>query len=367
VKDRQSLVIFLVILGIVLLGGFICYNLLEIVPYTTWSNPSREVKTNEYLVLERWLLEAGFTFNYIAAGSVETILKAPEKTVLIDDSRFNWINSEQLVPWIQEGGRLIVSVDTPSPGEALSNFMALFNVKPIDYSYDYNSNKDESDPKEDVDPDFAGRVFSRVPGVENSAWLDWRKNFAVTVDPEADNHILVMGNKSGLIKLVKVDQDKGWVLFTGKTEFLQNSALPSKENMELAGELFFNDPGKSVLFIRKFNDKRHLLGNLAERGNPMALAVSLALLVVVGFWMVIPSFGRNKPEPERPGKPLRERFLAEGTFLAKYHALGKYIEIYRKELEQRRGVETASVAGTTFSFREFVREQKRLTEQLEEL
>lgn len=365
-KDRQSLVIFLVILGFILLAGFLCYTQLEIVPYTTWTNPSRETRANEYLALERWLLETGFTIDNIAAAGIETILKAPEKTVFIENSRFNWTNHEQLVPWIQEGGRLIVSVDTPSPGEELDNFMALFNIRKTDYLDDYD--KDESDvDDDDFFPDSAEREYSRVPAVENPASLDWQIHFAVTANPETERRISVMGSKHGLIRLVKVELDKGWVVFTGRTLFLQNTSLQAKENRELAGDLLLSDPGKSVLFIRKLDNKRHLLGNLAGRGNPLALAVSLVLLIVIGFWMVIPSFGRSKPEPERPGKPLRERFLAEGTFLAKYHALGKYIDIYRRELEQRRGIETASAAGTAVSFREFLREQKRLTKQLEEL
>ena len=98
--------------------------------------------------------------------------------------------------------------------------------------------------------------------------------------------------------------------------------------------------------------------------------------------MTLPSFGRYRPAPEKPGKPLHERFLAEGRFLKKNLALGKYIECYEKEIEQRnriKGIVPAAASmqlssGTNaadavlplreISFPQFIKEQKILTEQL---
>jgi hypothetical protein len=374
VKDRQSLVIFLVILGVVLLAGVFFKTQMEIAPYITWTEPSKEVKDNEYLAFERWLEQLGFTLTFSTIGSVETVLNAKEKTVFIQNSRFNWTQYEQLYPWIENGGHLIVSIDTEAPGEELEHFMKELGVKKRAFGYRYKD-KDEEDAAE-PEPDSGKDTFSELPREEVSPALGWEVFFSVTANPETDKHIFVMGNST--IKLVKVEQEQGWVVFTGQTPFLKNYNIQSdtldiqenkqrKPNVELAGDLFLDTPEKAVLFIRQLSHQRHLLGLLAERGNPMALGISVALLVVIGFWMVIPSFGRNKPEPQRPGKPLRERFLSEGTFLAKYHALGKYIDVYRKELEQRKGIETAPVDGTALTVMDFLREQKRLTKQLEEL
>ena len=38
---------------------------------------------------------------------------------------------------------------------------------------------------------------------------------------------------------------------------------------------------------------------------------------------------------EKPGKPIRERFLAEGRFLKSYSALNLYSETYMKEIKRR--------------------------------
>jgi len=359
-------------IALLLVGAF-CYTQLEIVPATTWQRASKEARTNEYLALDRWLEGVGCTIRNASVGGVGAVLKGPEKTVFIENSRFNWLNKEQLLPWIEEGGRLIVSLDVP-PGDSLNKFMETFGVKLIDRSRNTLFEDDEDDP-ENPDQASSGNKTSeiiKIPPKEDPLYFDWQTSFAVTEETSAADRIFLMGDKSGNIKLVKLELGKGWMVFTGRALFLHNYSLHRSDHAALARELFCaENSGQDILFIRMMNGERHLLGNLAERGNPTALAVSLALLIVAGFWMVIPSFGRYKPEPERPGKPLRERFLAEGRFLAKYHALGKYSEVYRRELEQRnrsRGIDVKfPPAVLSISLGEFIKEQELLSKQLEEL
>jgi hypothetical protein len=59
---------------------------------------------------------------------------------------------------------------------------------------------------------------------------------------------------------------------------------------------------------------------------------------------VIPLFGRPQRDDERPGKPLRERFLAEALFLKRFGALESYLAFYVKEARlkfQRRAGEVS--------------------------
>jgi len=390
VKDRQSLTIFIVVIVALLLVGFFCYTQLEIVPATTWQRASKEARANEYLALDRWLEGVGYTIRSASVGGVEAILKGPEKTIFIENSRFNWLNKERLLPWIEEGGRMIVSLDVP-PSDSLGKFMETLGVKRIDSSLNSFYEDDSDDSKNPEDSDNSKNPngspsgnklpeITKIPPVENPLYFDWQTSFAVMEETSIADRILLMGDKSGNIKLVKLELGKGWAVFTGKAYFLHNYGLNRGDHAALARELFLaENVGQNILFIRMLNGERHLLGNLAERGNPTAMAVSLALLIIAGFWMVIPSFGRYTAEPERPGKPLRERFLAEGRFLAKYRALGKYVEIYRRELEQRnriRGIATSfskaplqeiPSAVLPLSLGEFIKEQALLSKQLEEL
>jgi hypothetical protein len=99
--------------------------------------------------------------------------------------------------------------------------------------------------------------------------------------------------------------------------------------------------------------------------------------------MIIPLFGRTRPVPALPGKPLRERFLAEGRFLFTYNGLDRYLSAYEAELERRvQGVMgaknstgAAGIAGAAerkpetkrLSLRQFMKRQKQYIEELGKL
>ena len=419
-KNRQSLIVFLCILGILILVGIFCYTQLEIVPTTRWEGPSREVRANQYFALDEWLNESGRPVRVLSRGNITTILTGPEQTIFVEISRLTWTDDPgRLIPWLQSGGQLIVSLDAPL-NYHLTDFMQSLGIAVMD-PYSENSITPETDKKpeetaadeppepaetagepaettaneepseppetaanEETAADEKPPVPQEKPG---SPDLDLQTSFTITEKKPTVDRITVMNHRDK-IKLVKLELGEGWIVFTGEAEFLHNYSLITynprrEENINLAGELFFTDrPGnlpegiagkEGVLFVRALNGERYFFGNLVERGNPWAMAASLVLLIIVGFWMVIPPFGRFRPAPEKPGKPLRERFLAEGRFLKKYHALGKYLEVYERELEQRsrsRGIASAANGKCTendISFKQFIKEQKDITEQLDRL
>ena len=378
---RQSLTVFLVILALILLIGVFCYTQLEIVPSFRWKESSREVRANDFYALEKWLAESGRPVRSISAGNINTILTAQEKTIFIENSSFNWNdNPELLIPWLENGGRLIISLNS-SINYRLESFMETLGVK----------------KSSDGDEDKAGTLFvteeeensgkSEEENKDNSTVrFDWDVSFKKAESDSPEPYKILVMNTSENTKLVKFETGRGFLIFTGVAYFLHNYSLRNKQNVNLAAEIFLNDvpeEDRGVLFIRTISGERHLLGNLAERGNPAALIISLVLLIITGFWMSVPLFGRSRPAPERPGKPLRERFLAEGRFLKKNNALGKYIEIYEKELEQRN--RSSGIGGTTdaadsttavnfadteikeITFVQFINEQKKFIEQFEKL
>jgi hypothetical protein len=173
---------------------------------------------------------------------------------------------------------------------------------------------------------------------------------------------------AGPALLVYLEMGAGSITVTGNPYFLYNGALRSEPNANLAGALFPEDQAENgVLFIRKRPGEKHLFGSLAEKGNTLGIVVSSIVLLVIGFWMVIPLFGRGRPVPALPGKPLRERFLAEGRFLFAYNGLEKYLSAYETELERRlRGVteKKPEPAGKKLSLRQFMQRQKQYMEKL---
>ena len=381
-KDRKSLVIFFVVLGMILLVGLFCFTQLEIVPGTRWEGPSREVRANNYFALEKWLAESGIPFRILSMGNLDTILKGPEKTIFVEISRFRWNeDTAKLISWLEEGGRLYISLDTQANYQ-LADFMKSLGVRPSSFSdYDDDNEDDETEETNAIKANENEAIKETdKTAEENPPFLDWQIDFKTSETKAPVDRMLVI--KSGEeTRLVKLEIKKGALIFTGKAYFLHNYRLHSKENVNLAGELFFSAGEQGILFIRALDGERFILGNLSERGNPLALAVSIVLLIIAGFWMVLPAFGRYRPAPEKPGKPLCERFLAEGRFLKKNHALGKYIETYEKELEhlsRSRGImnavkplpqeESAPPDGAKeMSLAQFLKKQKKLTEQLDKL
>jgi hypothetical protein len=378
-NNRKSPAVFIILILIIVFIAVFCFTQLEIVPDTRWVLPAREVRDNQFYALEEWLKSSGRTVRILPTGNMDVLLNTAEKIIFVENSCFKWnSNAEFLLPWLEEGRHLIISLDSYTQYQ-LEQFMESLGIASNDFYNDDNETessfiieeenieeeniieeeKDDDESPEEETPDF-----------------DFRISFTRT-DPETRlKYKTYVINSYGKTKLVKFEIGKGVLIFTGEAKFLTNYGLHEKQNIDLAADIFLVDsPGQSsgILFFRSPGNEHHLIGNLAERGNPAALFISLCLLIAGGFWMAIPAFGRYKPSPEKPGKPLRERFLAEGRFLKKNHALGKYIETYEKELEQRsrsRGINPADGAGSSLkniSFAQFLTEQRKLTKELEKL
>jgi hypothetical protein len=395
---NQSLLVFFVVVGIFIFLGILAYTFLEIVPDTRWEGPSREVRANRYYALDKWLSQSGYTVRTLSMGNIDTIVNGSEQVIFIENSRFNWTGStERIIPWVEEGGRLIISLDAPetNPLQAFMESLGIKTESPFSENEqgnasngipDNNSGNAVNDTTDGVSSNSANGAQNKTP--ENAPSFDLQNSFIVTEKKPLVDQVLIMNSREKT-RLVKLAVGKGSIVFTGRANFLFHYSLHRKENVDLAGELFFagaEGQEGEILFIRSLNGERWLLGNLAERGNPYVLAVSLTLLIIAGFWMIIPPFGRFRPVPEKPGKPLRERFLAEGRFLKKHHALGKYIDCYKRELEQqcrRRGIKypaaeqqrikplpritMSDTQEAIVGFSQFVKEQRTLTEQLDKL
>ena len=336
-RNAMPLITAVVILVVIIMIGVFCYTRLELVETTRWKSPSREAQANPYLALDRWLASAGLSVRVLSSGTIGMI-PAGEQTVFMECNRVNWAGSaaaveKTLVPWARNGGRLIVSIDTYENPD-LEAFMEALGLKLM------SPGETEAEEAETENPEAEERETKTE--LLRSFFNSWR--FQVIEKKPFVDRILIMKGLDKSIGLVKLETGGGWVVFTAGAAFLHNYTLTG-EGAALAGNLFLEAPDRKVLFVRGLAGERRFFGNLAERGNPAALLAALALVIITGFWMVLPPFGRYRPETEKPGKPLRERFLAEGRFLKKYGALDRYLEAYERELEQRRRIAGNTVPG----------------------
>jgi hypothetical protein len=328
----RPLALFALILGSLVILGIFAYTQLEIYPRFRELGPSRKALGNEYLALERWLTRTGHSLRTEARGSPALILEAPEKTVFVQKSLFKWTGNagNLLFPWIEAGGSLILTLDTPWHKEEKGGFLSFLRSLGITWTYEGDQNTPAAYAE---DPDFDGET-------------------ALHVSKDAlPGKTLILTDHGGTIRLVRIPRGRGSVTVTGTPYFMQNLHLEKHQNAIIAWNLFSagttgaavdeaaavpltaENPG--VLFIRGKKALRSFRGKLAERGNFTFLIISIPLLLVIGFWMVLPGFGpvfREKAEP--PGS-IRDRFIAEGRFLKKYGALDTYLEVYLREIQFR--------------------------------
>lgn len=316
--NRNYLIAFgitVAVLGFIALAG---WYLFEIEPRTRTTPVSREARINEYLALDRWLTSLGIPVRVVNSGNLSMISAAPEKNVFIQSSLFRWSDEamEYLTYWIEDGGHLFLVLE---PGwswydddDELFLFLEEFEIEtkviwpPSPFCFE---------------PDFPrfdrGTAFEAS---ENETLLEWKD-----------------GN--GYIRLVQAKRGNGKLTVSGHPRFILSANLREAPSAALAWEIFISentgDGANGWLFIRGTARARGLLGNLWKHGNLTVLLISALVLLVIGFWAVLPVFGLVKHDREKFSRPLRERFLAEARFLKRFNALDFYCGLYLKEIKRR--------------------------------
>ena len=332
--NRNHLIGFVAAMAILALAAFALSLLFEIYPRTRYISPSSEASANEYLAMERWLKEYDIPVRTVRLGDFSTISEAGERHILIQVSMFIWSEEaeEYLGSWIREGGHLFLVMDINQ--DMVQNFISR------EFHIDIRSPADRGAFRYNADfPNYDQRISFEVP---------------------PDNEAVLLLDPRYIARLVQVKHGKGTLTVSGRPFFMYSRNLEMAPNARLAWGLLAADtagtgadtvadtaaaaitsgaalPGEGWLFIRGNMRPQNdgILGTLFNEGNLAVLLVSLMVLLIVGFWAVIPIFGLVRRGRERPGKPLRERFLAEGRFIKRYGALDFYRDIYIKEINRR--------------------------------
>ena len=295
---------------IIIILALAAWTLFEIAPRTKWVPPSREARTNEYLALDRWLDGMGIPVRVEGRGNTSMVSQAEEKHIFIQASLFRWTDeaAKFLVNWIEDGGQLFLSLDDDYEETSLllKEFGITADAGRTDYHYDPAS------------PSYDRNISFKVE----------------------DINALTLKDSGGMTRLVQVKRGKGTLTVTGKPRFLLSLYLDEEPNAHLAWAFFAHNMEQASvnpgwLFIRGETKTSGLFGSLWRHGNMAVLLVSVLVLLVIGFWSAIPMFGLIKEDDEKPDKPLRERFLAEGRFLKRYGALEAYRDVYVREIKRR--------------------------------
>jgi hypothetical protein len=328
----RHVIIVAAVAGALLLLGLLAWTQLEIYSEMEEIPYSRAARVNEYLALDRWLAGTGHPARIVPSGNPGTLEAGPERYACIQAARFDWDEAENtLLPWIEKGGRLVVFMDPPER-EALAPFLAALGIRAE--PYEYGQDEEDGAPNEDESsPDEGGGEYAAPD-------LDSRIVFYPAEDGEGGKQfgsMETLKDTGGNVRIVTAYRGKGSATFTGRPWFMRNDFIGAMPNARLAWRLTGSalEEGAGLLFIREKNSSRHFFGRLAERGNPLPLALSILALTAIGFWMVIPSFGPPLRDGEPSLRPIRDRFLAEIRFLGKYGSLDSYLRLYVDELKRR--------------------------------
>lgn len=308
--DKKIYICAAVILLFALLA-FLAYKYLEIYEDKTYSPPSREVRANTFLAMEKWLAETGHPVRIEKQCTPEKIAAIPEKAAIVFAEAAEWEDAQKfLCPWIEQGNSLVICLNKNihEIDENLLEFLSGFGIE-VEITSEISRGEDI--------PDF---------------------DFGILFYTDDNSEICTISDNKGNVRLAEVYPGKGTLTVTGYPIFMQNGYLKSEKNALLSWELTgkrSNEDNKGVLFVREKEKLKAnpFFGKIFEKGNLVPLSVSAFLVVILGFWMVIPVFGLVFEEREKSSRPIRERFAAEINFLKKYKSLNYYLEIYERELQ----------------------------------
>ena len=320
--NRNNLVSFVVVvaaLGIIALLGwhfFEIHSVRRAVPL------SPQARSNEYLALDRWIQSAGITARTVRSASLSTIAAARERHIFTQSSLFPWTLEavQYLARWIEEGGTLFLILDDHSEWDGIWH-NGRYLPHPLLEEFGIDAMEETS-----------GSLWNRsipLPSFENS----------ISFESFWGEYAMNLKDHDGITRLVQVNRGTGSLIVSANPRFLLSTHLDHEPNAHLAWALFVEnaEPGNEGgwLFIRGAARTQGLWGSLFRYGNIAVVAVSALVLLVVGFWAAIPTFGILRGDNERPGKPLRERFAAEGRFLKRYGALNFYQHAYITQIKRR--------------------------------
>jgi hypothetical protein len=399
-----------ILISALVVFGVLFISRLEIYERERWQRPSGEFRSNSFYVLGEWLSVAGHPVRFSPRWAGTGDISPREGGLFIQTSLYNW-DSRDILPWVREGGSLLISIDFPwywGAGEeteapsavlALERFLADLGIRirnPL-LAEDEDGAPDEDSGNSDS---AAGEVpaegtlaeeapTGEAPAGETPAFPDYDYKIifeepAIPAPPPAasamptGSEFLSLKDSEGNIRLVRRTLGKGRIAVTGSCVFMYNYRLEGEANARLAWELTGGSLGPErpgILFIRGRRGSGGLFEILREQGNLLPPVLSALVLILTGFWMVLPGFGVPPREETRPRLSITGRFSAEARFLRRHRGLEVYLEAYLRELRrlgrgqgpQIKEIEEALAAGKRIGPRKTAVYLKNLMSALEQI
>ncbi|MDR1429383.1 MAG: hypothetical protein LBI85_03765, partial [Spirochaetaceae bacterium] len=244
----RSFPVLVAVASLLAIAAILAFIFLEIVPWKKPVRPSALALENEFLALERWLTLTGHPVRTEVMPGSDTIPQAGEGTVYVQASLFRWSkkNYDMLKPWVEGGGRLLVSLDREwdkEYSEGMAQFLADLGIG-SDQFFGADGADDDGTDDDGAAPETGGAEGDGSAHDDGSTddetamsrgpFFDYRISF----DPkEIPPDCFSLSDSRGNIRLVGVKMGEGSVTLFGSPVFMTNFNLDDAPNARLAWSL----------------------------------------------------------------------------------------------------------------------------------
>ncbi|MCL2264910.1 MAG: hypothetical protein FWC22_02600 [Treponema sp.] len=353
--------------------GILAYNYLEVYEYKKYIFPSKDVNTNIYYALEQWLIKTGHQVRYESKLDSGELASLTEKVIIVNSRALSGSINHEIIRWIENGGHLNLYIDLygseleKNISSLLSKFGITYEFIPAAYLNPKEEDAEESENESDADvldnmQEITEEILHAASEIEtaDANQIDFQSNTAFTIENEEG--IFLIRDEDDIIRLVEVPIGEGALTVTGLPVFMNNYNIEKEANASLAWRLTgYRDEGAGILFIRTSfrNTSNSIIETIMKNGNIIPAVIASVILIITGFWMVIPAFGFSLDEKQRNSRPLKDRFEAEIQFLKKYRRLNHYLKAYERDQN--------SDKEKSYTYRELINQYRRLIDGTKKL
>jgi len=337
---NKKIYITVIITFMIALIAFLFFLFFEIYDYKDYIYPTREISRNSFYAMEQWLKETGHSVRSENSLYSSDFLDITEKIIIANSSVLDFIYKDRIIEWIKNGNYLVLHLDRYS--STSDEYMIAF-LSDLGITFDYI--QPSTSPNEEINNDE--KTYEDFPDLQT------RIEFYINTDYE----FYSLTDNFDSIKLVEIKIGEGAFTVTGTPLFMHNNYLDKEKNANFSWRLTgARDDGQGVLFVspQGWQPSESFLEIIKSKGNLLPVIVSALLLIITGFWMVIPQFGLVFEEKQRVLRPISDRFSAEIKFLKKTNSLDYYLKFY--------DLENKSEEEKKYNYRNLINQYRRLND-----
>ena len=335
------------IVALIVLGAIAFLNVFEQVPTTRHEPAKMEAWLNPFLALERTVTRLGRPVIHLQRSLAAKDL--PERSTLILDRNHQHqiasAQTDELLAWVKRGGYLIVA-PLPLDDPLLTRLgTKRATGKGLGCSGDDDTASDDSDDEDDDAPEHMPPAAKPVPKPGEKPAQPKLIDYQLP-DDDVVFHLRCyygglessdLARENGLVDATRAVHQYRWgqghiTVFDELYRF-NNWSLGSDDHAELIWALLKKYQPQGEIRVASRLEVPSLWRFLGESAW-MAL-ISLALLIAVWLWRIIPRFGGIKPESGETRRGLIEHLHAIGRSVWREGGTHHWLSVVRQHFRQR--------------------------------